>query len=139
MLSCSRVWPSKESLLLFVLQVSSALAYLHSPKEVGIVHRDLRCSNVLVFKFPELGHSCYEGGKYLGCRVHIKVTDMGICANPLAHRAGTANGVQVYVPECLDFTAMATLTEKVSGLVIHILFYTLISFAFVYIHYYCSK
>lgn len=95
-------------------QVTSALTYLHSPNKVGIVHRDLRCSNILVFKFPEIGHHCYEGAKYIGCSVYVKLTDMGICANPLAHRVGISNnGIKLYVPECLSNNSVSTLTEKV--------------------------
>ena len=101
-------------------QVTNALTYLH--RKVGIVHQDLRCSNILVFKFPCLGHCCYQRSKFAGCDVCVKVTDMGISANPLVHRAGEAAGIKLLVPECLTANTVATLTEKVSTLVTLALF-----------------
>ncbi len=93
------------------LQVTSALAYLHN--KIGIVHQDLRCSNVLVFQFPDLTHDCYRGSEFNDCRVYVKLTDMGISANPLVHRVGEANGFKLMVPECLLTNTLSTLTEKV--------------------------
>ncbi len=43
----------------------------------------------------------------------VKLTDMGISANPLVHRVGEANGFKLLVPECLIANTMSTLTEKV--------------------------
>lgn len=102
-----------------LLQVTSALSYLHSPHEVGIVHRDLKCSNVLVFKFPVAGHQCWSREeqdnpvreKQDQCHVLVKLTDMGICANPLATRAKGA-GLRMLIPECISADS-TRLTEKV--------------------------
>lgn len=77
------------------------------------MHQDLRCSNILVFKFPAPEHLCYREARFAECEVCVKVTDMGISANPLVHRAGENNGLKLMVPECLSSNTMATLTEKV--------------------------
>lgn len=96
----------------FSLQVTSALAYLHSPHEVGIVHRDLRSSNILVFQFPALGHQCFSHDRQTDCRVLVKVTDMGICANPLPNKAKADGGLRILAPECIGADSFK-LTEKV--------------------------
>lgn len=94
------------------MQVTSALAYLHSPKEVGIVHRDLKNGNILVFRFPEIGHKCFTEGSG-NCDVFVKLTDMGVCANPLAYNAKALGGLRQFVPECVTNKASWSLTEKV--------------------------
>ncbi len=94
------------------LQVTSALSYLHSPRQVGIVHRDLKCSNILVFRFPDIGHPCFIAGEPGDCRVLVKVTDMGICANPLATKNKAIGGLRLLVPECMIADSYR-LTEKV--------------------------
>lgn len=96
------------------LQVTNALSYLHSPHEVGIVHRDLKSSNILVFRFPRVGHECFVRGQQQDCRVLVKITDMGICANPLATKARADGGLRILVPECISPDAFK-LTEKVSS------------------------
>ena len=102
--------------LLFLLQVTSALAYLHSPTEVGIVHRDLKNGNILVFRFPDMDHMCFgDGGEgSVKCDVFVKLTDMGVCANPLAYSAKALGGLRQFVPECVTNKASGRLTEKVS-------------------------
>lgn len=97
-------------------QVTSALAYLHSPTEVGIVHRDLKNGNILVFRFPEIGHLCFKDGLegQKSCDVFVKLTDMGVCANPLAYSAKALGGLRQFVPESVTNKASWRLTEKVS-------------------------
>lgn len=95
------------------LQVTNGLSYLHNPHEVGIVHRDLKSSNILVFRFPGVGHECFVGGQQQDCRVLVKITDMGICANPLATKARPEGGLRILVPECISPDSFK-LTEKVS-------------------------
>ena len=107
-----------------ISKITNALIYLH--EEVGIVHRDLKLSNILVFHFPKLDHICYNGRKDVAqaCTscfpseqassgVLLKLTDMGICVNPAAHRAKDNTGIRQFVPECLTSDTLANLTEKV--------------------------
>ena len=107
-----------------ISKITNALIYLH--EKVGIVHRDLKLSNILVFRFPEPDHICYNGGEDVAqtctlcfpseqasCGVLLKLTDMGICANPAAHRAKDNTGIRQFVPECLTSDTLANLTEKV--------------------------
>ena len=102
--------------------MTEGLHYLHH--DVGIVHNDLKCSNILVFRFPEVGHCCSDGGEAplscihclsnpSGCGVLIKLADLGICANPSARRNKTAIaiGLRQFVPEVLNFDS--SFTEKV--------------------------
>ncbi len=104
----------------FNLQVTDALAYLHD--DVGIVHNDLKCSNILVFQFPEPDHYCSDGGEAPltcshclcdpnGCGVLVKLADLGICANPAARRNKGFSAIRQFVPEVLNFDA--SFTEKV--------------------------
>jgi len=107
----------------FFPKVTNALIYLH--ENVGIVHRDLKLSNILVFRFPKLDHACYDGRReeaqactscFLSeqnCGVLLKLTDMGICANPAAYRAKDNTGIRQFVPECITSDTVASLTEKV--------------------------
>lgn len=89
---------------------------MHSPTEVGIVHRDLKNGNILVFKFPEIQHKCFAEGPEgsTSCDVFVKLTDMGVCANPLAYNAKALGGLRQFVPECVTNKASCSLTEKVS-------------------------
>ena len=99
--------------------MTGALSYLHD--EVNIIHNDLRCSNILVFKFPPVGHKCLKGVVNSGCApclsnsedcsVVVKVADMGICANPATQKTKNMQGIRQFIPECLNFDA--GLTEKV--------------------------
>ena len=107
----------------FLPKVTNALIYLH--ENVGIVHRDLKLSNVLVFRFPELDHACYDGKgedaqtctlcfpSEQNSGVLLKLTDMGICANPAGYRAKDNTGIRQFVPECITSDTLASLTEKV--------------------------
>ncbi len=79
------------------------------------MHRDLKSSNILVFRFPKTTHKCFTAdGKQEDCRVLIKITDMGISANPLAAHARAEGGLRILVPECIA-TDSFTLTEKVNS------------------------
>lgn len=95
--------------------MTSALVYLHSPTEVGIVHRDLKNGNILVFRFPEVGHVCFKDGheRNRTCDVFVKLTDMGVCANPLAYSTKALGGLRQFVPESVTSKASWRLTEKV--------------------------
>ena len=100
-------------------QVTDALSYLHD--EANIIHNDLRCSNILVFKFSPIGHDCLKGTVNSGCAlcfpdggdcsVLVKVADMGICVNPATQKTKNMQGIRHLIPECLNFNA--ALTEKV--------------------------
>lgn len=77
------------------------------------MHRDLKSSNILVFRFPKPGHKCFSPeGKQEDCRVLVKITDMGISANPLATKTKPEGGLRILVPECIVADNF-TLTEKV--------------------------
>ena len=97
------------------------MAYLHHPP-VGIVHNDLKLSNILVYRFPPLGHTCTHYPEDRGrcsvalpdvdeCGVLVKLGDMGVCANPGSQRTNNLVGLKRYAPECIMFEAH--LTEKV--------------------------
>ena len=45
----------------------------------------------------------------------MKLTDMGVCANPLAYNAKALGGLRQFVPECVTNKASWSLTEKVSS------------------------
>ena len=62
-----------------------------------------------MFKFPDPGHTCHgidirsvfqcEACTSVG--VLVKLTDLGICVNPRAHRK-QMNGLQRFIPECAE-------------------------------------
>ena len=100
--------------------MTDALSYLH--ERVKIIHNDLRCSNILVFRFPPANHHCLTAGATSSCAeclspgpegggVLVKVADMGICANPATQKTKNKQGIRQFVPECLNYNA--TLTNKV--------------------------
>jgi len=60
-------------------------------------------------------HCCFQDGRLQDCVVLVKITDMGICANPLGRKAGSLAGLRLLAPECLAGESNK-LTEKV-GLV----------------------
>ena len=85
-----------------------------------MVHNDLKLCNVLVFRFPEVGHRCHTVGPHgcdpclsreAACGVLVKLADLGISANPMAHRTRNLAGICQLVPECLLFDS--GLQEKV--------------------------
>jgi len=102
------------------------LCYLHQEK--SIVHFDLKPDNVLVFRFPQHGHHCYEPGKpleSLSCKcckgdsnnkpgVLVKLADLGISAfiGPGGfHRKLATPGHTA--PEAIRHMGKEQMTEKV--------------------------
>lgn len=85
-----------------------------------MVHNDLKLCNVLVFRFPKEGHRCHINNPHecvpclfdpATCGVLVKLADLGISANPMAHRTRNLAGICQLVPECLLFDT--GLQEKV--------------------------
>ena len=104
--------------------MTDGLAYLHRPP-VGIVHNDLKLSNILAYKFPPLGHTCCSDSLDRGrcevalsdvedCGVLVKLGDLGVSTNPGSHSTRSLVGLKRLTPECIMFKAH--LTEKVSQL-----------------------
>ena len=69
-----------------------------------------------MFRFPDFDHECFINGDEgsATCDVFVKLTDMGVCANPLAYSAKALGGLRQFVPECVTNKASGRLTEKVS-------------------------
>ena len=110
--------------IVHTLQVSSALVYLHCK---GIVHYDIKPGNILVFRFPQAGHSCFAAGSSLKCLacqpqddgVLVKLADLGISAfaGPGGfHRKPSSPGHTA--PEALKYAGKEPLSEKVLHLVV---------------------
>ena len=104
--------------------MGKALHYLHQDRY--IVHCDIKPSNILVFAFPEAGHSCIN--QYfdaLGCRlcqtreestgVLVKLADLGtacfIGPEGFSKRPSTPGH---NAPEDILYFGRELLTEKVS-------------------------
>ena len=99
------------------IQVSSALAYLHTKK--SIVHFDIKPNNILIFRYPQPGQSClskrtaslvYDNGGIL-----VKLADLGISAflgpNGFQRKMATSGYA---APEALKYSGKELLTEKVT-------------------------
>lgn len=75
-----------------------------------------------MFRFPEIGHVCFRNrpDETRSCDVFVKLTDMGVCANPLAYNAKALGGLRQFVPECVTNKTSWSLTEKVSHVQCHV-------------------
>ena len=103
------------------LKVSSALAYLHSEK--NIIHFDIKPGNVLVFKYPQPGHHCFSSEASLtyeschdgGGDVLVKLADLGISA--LFGQVGFQHSrttMGYAAPEILKYLGSKPVSEKVN-------------------------
>jgi len=113
--------------LFFYLQVGTALDYLH--KDRYVVHCDIKPSNILVFTFPEAGHSCFD--QYFDtvmCRlcqskeespgVLVKLADLGTaCFIGPEGFSKRPNIPGHNAPEDILYLEKELLTEKVATLV----------------------
>ena len=108
--------------MLYLLKVSSALAYLHTKK--SIVHFDIKPKNVLVFRYPQPGQCCnwfstqtsltYDSWHGHSNGVLVKLADLGISAflgpNGFQRKMTTPGYV---APEVLKYKGKEHLSEKV--------------------------
>ena len=100
--------------------MSSALAYLHKK---SIVHFDIKPKNVLIFRYPQPGHSCspkwtsplYDSWHDDSKGVLVKLADLGISVfrgpNGFQRKMTTPGYV---APEVLKYSGKELLTEKVT-------------------------
>eukprot|EP00731_Ephydatia_muelleri_P024118 Em0016g389a len=124
------------SVALAMLQVTDALEYLHEKQR--LVHNDLRCSNILVFRFPDPGHACYDGkpqgfrckdsipnsSEGLPAGILVKLGDLGICVNPTAQRA-KKDALRRVTPESVEYEG--NLTDKVDIFMLGTCLYEILS------------
>ncbi|XP_065916963.1 leucine-rich repeat serine/threonine-protein kinase 1-like isoform X2 [Dysidea avara] len=114
------MWICPDAVAKTVHQVSSALSYLHTEK--NIVHFDIKPENILVFKYPQAGHFCFSKETSLNCEscysedggVLVKLADLGISAlvGPSGFQRSTTTPIYV-APEVLKYLGKEPLTEKV--------------------------
>ena len=102
------------------MQVSSALSYLHTTK--NIVHFDINPDNILVFKYPQAGHFCFSKKTSLTCEscysegggVLVKLADLGISALVGPSGFQRKSSTPTYAaPEVIKYSGKEPLTEKV--------------------------
>ncbi|XP_065917168.1 leucine-rich repeat serine/threonine-protein kinase 1-like isoform X2 [Dysidea avara] len=124
------IWICPDAVAKTVHQVSSALSYLHTEK--NIVHFDIKPANVLVFKYPQAGHFCFSKETSLNCEscysegggVLVKLADLGISAlvGPSGFQRKSTTPTYA-APEVIKYSGKEPLTEKVDIYSLGILLY----------------
>ena len=91
-----------------------------------IVHYDIKPDNILAFRFPPVGHNCFdESDKEFLCtfckddhsnRVEVKLADLGVAAfiGPGGFRRRPATPGHT-APEAIKWAGKDSLTEKVTS------------------------
>ncbi|XP_071957190.1 leucine-rich repeat serine/threonine-protein kinase 1-like [Antedon mediterranea] len=102
-----------------IVQVSSAVDYLH---QKGIIYRDLKAENVLVWNLP-------EPHLILPCEyVQVKLADYGISVSTLPSGTKGYGGTPGYMaPEIVQYEGKETYTEKVDCFSFGMFMYELMS------------
>ena len=85
-----------------------------------IAHYDIKPDNILVFRFPRVGHNCYamDGNDFtcVSSKVEVKLADLGIAAfvGPGGFRRKSATPGHT-APEAIKYAGKESLCEKVKG------------------------
>ncbi|XP_072178814.1 leucine-rich repeat serine/threonine-protein kinase 1-like [Diadema setosum] len=110
---------SPQTLQQLVVQVSSAVAYLHGK---DIIYRDLKAENVLVWRFPD------PYSPNLAHPIKIKLADYGISVTALPSGTKGYGGTPGYMaPEIVQYDGKETYTEKVDCFSFGMFLYELMS------------